>query len=316
MGVFAKGSCPKEPSPKGILLDLKKYLERRRRQVDKALDRWVAGEEEFPPQVHQAMRYSLFAGGKRLRPILALAAAEAVGGKAAEALPVACALELIHTYSLIHDDLPAMDDDDLRRGRPTSHKVFGEAAAILAGDALLTEAFRLMARPDLMKNVPPGGASQAIHTLALSAGSQGMVGGQVMDMASEGGEIKPDILEYIHTHKTGALIGAAVAVGAVIGGGSPREVRALEEYGRKMGLAFQIMDDLLDVQGEETQDGQGRGKRPGQGEGHLSGPFRDRRLAPESGGAGSGGGCPLRLLLTGGPILCGKSPDIILQRKN
>jgi len=241
-------------------LDLKKYLERRRRQVDQALNRWVAGEEEFPPRVHKAVRYSLFAGGKRLRPILTLAAVEAVGGKAGDALPVACALELIHTYSLVHDDLPAMDDDDLRRGRPTSHKVFGEALAILAGDALLTEAFRLMARPDLMKNVPSRRRLAAIHTLALNAGSQGMVGGQVMDMASEGGEIKPDILEYIHSHKTGALIGAAVAVGAVIGGGSPREVRALEEYGRKVGLAFQIMDDLLDVQGEETKMGKAVGK--------------------------------------------------------
>jgi len=241
-------------------LDLKKYLEKRRILIDKALDRWVAGGEEFPPEVHKAMRYSLFAGGKRLRPILALAAAEAVGGKAAAALPVACALELIHTYSLIHDDLPAMDDDDLRRGRPTSHKVFGEAAAILAGDALLTEAFQLMARPDLMKNVSARRRLQAIHIVALSAGSQGMVGGQVMDMACQGAEIGADILEYIHTHKTGALIGAAVAAGAVIGGGSPREVRALEDYGRKMGLGFQIVDDLLDVEGEETKMGKAVGK--------------------------------------------------------
>ncbi len=247
------------------MLDLKKYFERRRRQVDRALDRWVAGEEEFPSQVHKAMRYSLFAGGKRLRPILALAAAEAVGGKTTEALPVACALELIHTYSLIHDDLPAMDDDDLRRGRPTSHKVFGEAAAILAGDALLTEAFRLLARPDLMKNVSSRRRLRAIHTLALNSGSQGMVGGQAMDMASAGGKISPDVLEYIHSHKTGALIGAAVAVGAVIGGGSPREVRALEEYGRKAGLAFQIMDDLLDVQGEETRMGKAVGKDQAKG---------------------------------------------------
>jgi len=241
-------------------LDVKKYLERRRFQVDRALDRWIVGRDEFPPGLHKAMRYSVFAGGKRLRPILVLAAAEAVGGKAAEALPVACALELIHTYSLIHDDLPAMDDDDLRRGRPTSHKVFGEAAAILAGDALLTEAFQLMARPDLMKNVPVRRRLEAIHLLAMSAGSQGMVGGQVMDMACEGAEIKPDILEYIHTHKTGALIGAAAAAGGIIGGGSPREVRALEEYGRKMGLGFQIVDDLLDVEGEENKMGKTVGK--------------------------------------------------------
>jgi geranylgeranyl diphosphate synthase type II len=265
-------------------LDLKKYLERRRRQVDEALGRWVVGEEEFPPQVHLAMRYSLFAGGKRLRPILTLAAAEAVGGRATEALPVACALELIHTYSLIHDDLPAMDDDDLRRGRPTSHKVFGEAVAILAGDALLTEAFRLMARPDLMKGLSPRRRLAAIHTVARSAGSQGMVGGQVMDMASEGEEVKPDILEYIHSHKTGALIGAAVAAGAVIGGGSAREVRTLEEYGRKLGLAFQIMDDLLDVQGEETKMGKAVGKDRAKGKATYPGLFGiedSRRKAAE-----------------------------------
>jgi len=254
-------------------LDLKKYFERRRRQIDGALDRWIAGEEEFPPQVHKAMRYSLFAGGKRLRPILTLAAAEAVGGKATQALPFACALELIHTYSLIHDDLPAMDDDELRRGRPTSHMVFGEAVAILAGDALLTEAFRLMARPDLMKNLPSRRRLAAIHTVALSAGSQGMVGGQVMDMASEGKESKPGILEYIHTHKTGSLIGAAAAVGALIGGGSRREVRALEKYGHKVGLAFQIMDDLLDVQGKETQMGKTVGKDRARGKATYPGLF-------------------------------------------
>jgi geranylgeranyl diphosphate synthase type II len=254
-------------------LDLKKYFERRRRQIDDALDRWVAGEEEFPPQVHKAMRYSLFAGGKRLRPILTLAASEAVGGKATQALPFACALELIHTYSLIHDDLPAMDDDELRRGRPTSHVVFGEAVAILAGDALLTEAFRLMARPDLGKNLVSRRCLAAIHTVALSAGSQGMVGGQVMDMASEGKESNPDILEYIHTRKTGALIGAATAVGGLIGGGSRREVRVLEEYGHKVGLAFQIMDDLLDVQGKETQMGKTVGKDRARGKATYPGLF-------------------------------------------
>jgi geranylgeranyl diphosphate synthase, type II len=241
-------------------LDLKKYLERRRRQVDAALDRWVGGEEDFPPQVYRAMRYSLFAGGKRLRPILALASAEAVGGRAREALPVACALELIHTYSLIHDDLPALDDDDLRRGRPSSHKVFGEALAILAGDALLTEAFRLMARPDLTKTLSPRRRLQAIHEVSLAAGSQGMVGGQVMDIASEKEDIEPDILEYIHSHKTGALIGAAAAAGAIGGGGSSREIRVLREYGLKTGLAFQILDDLLDVEGQEAEMGKAVGK--------------------------------------------------------
>jgi geranylgeranyl diphosphate synthase type II len=236
-------------------LDVKKYFERRRRQVDEALERWLVSEKEFPPQVHRAMRYSLFAGGKRLRPILTLAAAEAVGGKAAEALPVACALELIHTYSLIHDDLPSMDNDDLRRGMPTSHKVFGEAVAILSGDALLTEAFHLLTRPDLMKKVPQRRRLEAIHMIALGAGSRGMVGGQVMDIASEGEEMKPDVLEYIHSHKTGALIAASIVAGGLVGGGSSREIQALEKYGRKLGLAFQIVDDLLDVQGEESQMG-------------------------------------------------------------
>jgi geranylgeranyl diphosphate synthase, type II len=254
-------------------LDIKKYLERRRRQVDKALERWVAGEEEFPAQIHKAMRYSLFAGGKRLRPILTLAAAEAVGGRAEDALPVACALELVHTYSLIHDDLPAMDDDDLRRGMPTNHKVFGEAAAILAGDGLLTEAFHLLTRPDLMKRISPRRRLAAIQAIAWGAGSRGMVGGQVMDVAYEGKEIKADTLEYIHTHKTGALIAASVVSGGLVGGGSARQVRILEEYGKKLGLAFQIADDLLDVQGEEAQMGKAVGKDRAKGKATYPGLF-------------------------------------------
>jgi geranylgeranyl diphosphate synthase, type II len=246
-------------------LDVKKYLERRRRQVDEALERWVVGEMEYPHQVHKAMRYSLFAGGKRLRPILALAAAEAVGGKASEALPVACALELIHTYSLIHDDLPSIDDDDLRRGRPTSHKVFGEAAAILAGDALLTEAFHLLTRPALMKKTSPRRRIEAIHAIALGSGSRGMVGGQVMDIVSQGEEMKPEVLEYIHSHKTGALIAASLTAGGMVGGGSPYEIQSLEKYGQKLGLAFQIVDDLLDVEGEESQMGKAVGKDQAKG---------------------------------------------------
>jgi geranylgeranyl diphosphate synthase, type II len=246
-------------------LDVKKYFERRRRQVDEALERWLVDENEFPPQVHRAMRYSLFAGGKRLRPILSLAAAEAVGGRATESLPIACALELIHTYSLIHDDLPSMDNDDLRRGMPTSHKVFGEAVAILAGDALLTEAFQLLTRPDLMKKIPQGRRLKAIHVIALGAGSRGMVGGQVMDIAAEGKEMKPEVLEYIHSHKTGALIAASIVAGGLVGGGSSREIQALEKYGRKLGLAFQIIDDLLDVQGDESELGKAVRKDQGKG---------------------------------------------------
>ncbi len=235
--------------------NLKEYLRERQQLVDEALARWVPAEDEVPSQVHRAMRYSLFAGGKRLRPILVLASAEAIGGKAEQALPMACAFELIHTYSLIHDDLPAMDDDDLRRGKPTSHKVFGEAIAILAGDALLTEAFLLAGRPDLMKEVPPGRRIRALCRLARAAGSQGMVGGQTMDILCQGGDVDAPALEYIHTHKTGALIAASVAVGAILAGAAARQLRAMTSYGEKLGLAFQITDDLLDLEGEEGKLG-------------------------------------------------------------
>jgi geranylgeranyl diphosphate synthase type II len=246
-------------------LNLKEYLKRRQRLVDEALERWVPREEEFPPQVHQAMRYSLFAGGKRLRPILALAAAEAVGGRVADALPLACSLELIHTYSLIHDDLPSMDNDDLRRGRPTSHKIFGEALAILAGDALLTEAFHLLTRPDLMKDVSHRRRLRAIFQVARAAGSLGMVGGQVMDMALQGKKIERHLLDYIHSHKTGALIAGSVGAGAIVGGASTGESQALQAYGERLGFAFQIIDDLLDVQGEAGKLGKAVGKDASRG---------------------------------------------------
>ncbi len=201
------------------------------------------------------MHYSLFAGGKRLRPILTLAAAEAVGGRMRDALPLACAFELIHTYSLIHDDLPSMDDDDLRRGKPTSHKVFGEAVAILAGDALLTEAFHLATRPDLMKEVPPRRRTLALWHLARAAGSLGMVGGQTVDILTQGKAVDADTLEYIHRHKTGALIAASLAVGAIIGGAAPGRYQKLVAAGEKLGLAFQIIDDLLDEEGDEKKLG-------------------------------------------------------------
>lgn len=236
-------------------MNLPLYLKRRQRLIDGALERWVPGENEFPPLVHQAMRYSLFAGGKRLRPILALAAAEAVGGRMVDALPLACSLELIHTYSLIHDDLPAMDNDDLRRGKPTCHKIFGEALAILAGDGLLAEAFHLLTRPDLMSDISPKRRLRAIHQVAQAAGSLGMIGGQVMDIAVQGREVDAHLLEYIHSHKSGALITASVGAGAIIGGASAREYKALIGYGEKLGLAFQVIDDLLDVQGEEEKIG-------------------------------------------------------------
>lgn len=241
------------------------YLQRRQHWIEEALKRWVPGENEFPPPVHRAMRYSLFAGGKRLRPILVLAAADAVGGSAREVLPLACSFELIHTYSLIHDDLPSMDDDDMRRGKPTSHKVFGEALAILAGDALLTEAFYLASRPEVMKKVPAGRRIQALWHLARAAGSQGMVGGQTMDILIQGQTVETGTLEYIHAHKTGALIAASMAAGAIAGGARASQVRSLQEYGEKLGLAFQITDDLLDEVGEEAKLGKAVGKDKSKG---------------------------------------------------
>ena len=236
-------------------MNLRAYLKLRRQMVDGALQRWLPAENEFPPEIHRAMRYSLFAGGKRLRPILALAGAETVGGKAVDALPLACSLEMIHTYSLIHDDLPAMDDDDLRRGQPTSHKVFGEGLAVLAGDALLTEAFHLLTRPDLMAGVSPRRRLRVIRLVARAAGSLGMIGGQAMDILAEGQKIEGHLLEYIHSHKTGALIAASVGAGAIIGGASEREFKALSSYGEKLGLAFQVIDDLLDIRGEPRKLG-------------------------------------------------------------
>jgi geranylgeranyl diphosphate synthase type II len=246
-------------------LKLADYLQRRQHWVEEALKRWIPGENEFPPPIHQAMRYSLFAGGKRLRPILVLASAEAVGGSIREALPLACSFELIHTYSLIHDDLPSMDNDDMRRGKPTSHKVFGEALAMLAGDALLTEAFHLATRPEVMKKVSPRRRIQALWHLARAAGSLGMVGGQTVDILVQGQSVDARTLEYIHAHKTGALIAASVAAGAIVGGATERQLRRLQGYGEKLGLAFQITDDLLDEVGEEAKLGKTVGKDQSRG---------------------------------------------------
>lgn len=233
-------------------MDLKSYLKERTALVDAALDRWLPAEEVLPPRLHQAMRYSIFAGGKRLRPILIIAACEAVGGTAERVLHAACAMEMIHTYSLIHDDLPAMDDDDFRRGRPTNHKVYGEANAILAGDALLTEAFRLLADGDANRAIEPAVVLQVIEVIARCAGSQGMVGGQVVDMESEGQPIDLPTLQYIHTRKTGALFLASIQTGAWLGGGSDAQVAALTRFGEAAGLAFQIADDILDIVGDQA----------------------------------------------------------------
>ena len=240
--------------------DLEDYLAVKREVVDRTLDKWLPTADAPPATLHEAMRYSLFAGGKRLRPIFCLAAAEAVGGEEAEALPAACALECIHTYSLIHDDLPAMDDGAVRRGRPASHMVFGEAMAILAGDALLTYAFKLLSDPVLYGGpVEPAVLMDVVRTVAEAAGASGMVGGQVADLEAEGREIDEAGLTAIHTNKTAALIRASTVTGALLGGGNPEAVEALGRYGLSVGLAFQIVDDILDVVGDETTLGKATG---------------------------------------------------------
>ena len=239
-------------------MDLRAYLQERRETVEKALALILPELEGPAADVVKAMKYSLFAGGKRLRPILCIAGAEALGVDGSQVMPVACALEMIHTYSLIHDDLPAMDNDDMRRGKPTNHKVFGEAVAILAGDGLLTEAFRVMAKTPMGKSKPES-LLKVICLVAQGSGYQGMVGGQVTDIQSEGKTVEPATVEFIHSHKTGALIAASVTSGAILGGATEPQVNAISEYGREIGLAFQIADDILDVEGDSEKMGKGVG---------------------------------------------------------
>ena len=229
--------------------DLDAYLKERQRLVDAALDRFLPAEDTPPPSVHRAMRYSVLAGGKRLRPVLVIAGAELVGAQPSSVMPTACALEMIHTYSLIHDDLPAMDDDDYRRGRLTNHKVFGDAIAILAGDALLTYAFQLVAQNAALAGVDAKVVCDVVAEIAEAAGTVGMVGGQVVDIESEGKTITPEQLEYIHVHKTAALIRASLSVGARLGGADAAALAAVRDAGQSLGLAFQIVDDILDVEG-------------------------------------------------------------------
>jgi geranylgeranyl diphosphate synthase type II len=236
-------------------MNIKEYLAQKRIAVDKALESLVPPATTFPPKVFEAMRYSLFAGGKRVRPIFALASAEALGAKTAGLLPIAGALELIHTYSLIHDDLPAMDDDDLRRGRPTCHKVYGEAIAILAGDGLLNRAFEVLSDLRRLKTVTAVRLIAITREISLASGVFGMVGGQVVDMESEGKDVDLPTLEYIHTHKTGALIRASVRTGAIYAKASEKRLKALTRYGERVGLAFQIADDILDIVGSREETG-------------------------------------------------------------
>jgi geranylgeranyl diphosphate synthase, type II len=243
--------------------DVAPAMEDLRAAVEEALDRALPPESAWPATIHRAVRYSLFAGGKRVRPLLVLAAGEAVGGRREELMPLACAVEMVHTYSLVHDDLPAMDDDDLRRGKPTSHKVFGEAIAILAGDALLTRAFHLMAE------VPEGWDEERLRrrvraaaVLGEACGTAGLIGGQVMDLEAEGRATSAPDLECLHRAKTGALLSACVRGGAILGGAGAEELARLSRYASAVGLAFQVVDDVLDA----TEDAARLGKTAGKDE--------------------------------------------------
>jgi geranylgeranyl diphosphate synthase, type II len=235
--------------------DLKTYLVAKQTSVDAALDTYLPRPDICPPIIHEAMRYSVFAGGKRLRPILILMAAELFHKSVAEVMFAAAAIECLHTYSLIHDDLPALDNDALRRGMPTSHIKFGEDIAILAGDALLTLAFQLMTDPQASQHCAPSAVLRATHELAIAAGTLGMVGGQVMDMQAEQRQISAAELEYIHQHKTAKLLTAAVRIGAILADATPADLYALTVYGEQIGLAFQIVDDILDLEGTTSELG-------------------------------------------------------------
>jgi len=237
-------------------VNLKTYLITRQKLIDRALDRYLPRANTKPVTLHKAMRYSLFAGGKRLRPILCLAAAEACRGNIDDALPLACALECIHTYSLVHDDLPSMDNDDFRRGRPTCHKVFGDGIAVLAGDALLTVAFEIVskAKPTLSYDI-----STLLREIAVAAGSQKLIAGQVADLEAEGKKVKRDQLQFIHENKTAAILKSSVRLGAMSANADARKLSAITRFGQRLGLAFQIIDDILDV----TQTSEILGKSAG-----------------------------------------------------
>ena len=237
--------------------DLSAWLDARSIAVNDALDALLPPEKTKPATIHKAMRYSLFAGGKRMRPALTLAAAEACGGREADALPLACAVECIHTYSLIHDDLPAMDNDDFRRGKPTNHKVFGEGIAVLAGDALLTQAFEITA---LAKGWPRYSHRDLVLEVAKASGSLQLIAGQVADLEGEGKKLGVAELRYIHERKTSALLCCAARLGGMSANCTPAQLQALTDFGYHVGLAFQVIDDILDV----TQTSEQLGKTAGQ----------------------------------------------------
>ena len=238
-------------------MNLKAYLKSHQKMIDRALDRHLPKATVKPATLHKAMRYSLFAGGKRLRPILCLAAAEACHGKIENALPLACALECIHTYSLVHDDLPSMDNDDFRRGRPTCHKVFGDGIAVLAGDALLTIAFEIVSKA---KPAPRYDISILLGEVAVAAGSQRLIAGQVADLEAEGRKVNRRQLRYIHENKTAAILTTSVRLGAMSANAEPKKLRAITNFGRGLGLAFQVIDDILDVTQTSEMLGKSAGK--------------------------------------------------------
>jgi geranylgeranyl diphosphate synthase, type II len=238
-------------------MNLKRYLIARQKEVERALDRFLPRASVAPATIHKAMRYSLFAGGKRLRPILCLAAAEACGGKFKAALPHACAVECIHTYSLIHDDLPSMDNDDLRRGRPTCHKVFGDGIAILAGDALLTVAFEIVSRA---KPVSRYDLREVMREITEAAGSRKLIAGQVADLEAEGKNLSREQVRSIHENKTAALLTASVRLGAMAANAGAKQLAAVTAFGRSLGLAFQVIDDILDVTQTSEKLGKSAGK--------------------------------------------------------
>jgi len=238
------------------IMQFRSYLASRQKLIDRALDRYLPKANAKPATLHKAMRYSLFAGGKRLRPILCLAAAETCRGNIQNALPLACALECIHTYSLVHDDLPSMDNDDFRRGRPTCHKIFGDGIAILAGDALLTIAFEIASTG---KPAPRYDVSILLREIAVAAGSQKLIAGQVADLEAEGRRVKRDQLRFIHENKTAAILKSSVRLGAMSANADAKKLSAITQFGQRLGLAFQVIDDILDV----TQTSEILGKSAG-----------------------------------------------------
>ena len=238
-----------DPNPANPF-DLDVYLRRQSSVIDEALESYLRKYPGESQTIFRALRYGVFPGGKRIRPILTLAAGEVFGAQPKMMLPFACAVELIHAYSLIHDDLPALDNDDLRRGEPTAHKVFGEGMALLAGDGLLTEAFHVISHPELARDLSAAIVLQVIHELSHAVGVLGLVGGQAFDLEAENKEVDLATVELIHVRKTGALILASLRIGAQVGGARAEELLAISRYGEYLGLAFQIADDILDAQGE------------------------------------------------------------------